>query len=171
MLTDEVKAFAHQAVNLEELGRNEDSDGVFVVELGAPVLHNGRALFFFSAVLVALLYFQLPRWRNAVANRSLELLLIGLLLFVLFHGEDVVQEPLEDGCVAVNRNIDLVVVTDLFQAAIEILHVFNEKASGKGKIALLVLAVVDHVDHDAILEFEVLALEHFEATFVVAETA
>ena len=45
----------------------------------------------------------------AVANGSLKLVLVGLLLLVLLHGEDVVEQPLEDHRVTVDGNVDLVV--------------------------------------------------------------
>ena len=106
----------------------------------------------------------MPGWGDAVADSFLKFILVLLLLLVLFHGEDVVEEPLENCGVTVDRNIDLVIVADFFQTAIEVFHILDEQASGESKVPLLILAIIDHMDHDAVLEFKILAAEHFEAT-------
>ena len=112
MLTDEVEALANESVNLEELGRYQYCNRVLVVELWPSILLDSGAFFLLVTVLVRLLHLQLPSWRDTVANCFLELLLIRLLLLVLFHCKDVVKEPLKDSCVTMDRNIDLIIVTD-----------------------------------------------------------
>lgn len=89
-----------------------------------------------------------------------EAFIFGLLLFVFFHGEDVIEEPFENLSVAVNADVDLIVVANLFKAPVEVLHVFDEERAGEREIALLFLTVVDHVYHDAV--FEVRSLEQLE---------
>jgi hypothetical protein len=74
------------------------------------------------------------------------------VLFVLLHGEDVTQKPLENVGVTMNTNIDFVVVGDFLQALVEVLHVFHEQASGEVEVALIVFGVINDVDHDVVLE-------------------
>ena len=171
VLADEIEALANQPIYFEKLGRDEDGDRVLDVELWPSVLHDRRvrevvflAVLRAVAFLVVRLVSTLPSRRNAVANCTLKLFLISLLLLVLLHGEDVVEEPLEDDSVAVDGDVDLVVVRDFLQAPVEVFHILDQEAAGEGEVTLLVLAVIDHVDHDTVLEFEVLSLEHFEAT-------
>ena len=68
-----------------------------------------------------------------------------------------------------DRYIDLVVVRDFLEAAVEVLHVLDQKATRKSEVTLLILAVIYDVDHDTVLELEVLTIKHFHATFIMAE--
>jgi len=68
---------------------------------------------------------ELPVWRNAIPYSSLELLSIALLFFIFFHGKDVVEEPLKDDGIAVDRDVDLVVVRDFLETSVEIFHVLD----------------------------------------------
>ena len=132
---------------------------------------DGRSLVFLGAVLVTRLHLELPGWLHTVADGPLKLILIRLLLLILFHGEDVVEEPLKDSGVTVDRDVDLVIVGDFLEAAVEVLHVLDEQAARERKVSLFVLAIVDHMNHDAVFELKVLTLKHFEATFAVGEAA
>ena len=106
--------------------------------------------------------FQRPVIVHTAPNGSVELLLLALFLLILFHGENVVEKPFEDDSIAVNRDIDFVVIRNLFQAPIEILHIFYQQTSGKSEVPLFVLTVIDNVNHDGVLELEVFPLEHLE---------
>ena len=117
MLADEIEALANQPIYFEKLGRDQDGHRVLDVKLWPSVLHDRRvrevaflAVLGAVAFLVVPLVSTLPSRRNAVANCTLKLFLISLLLLVLLHGEDVVEEPLEDDSVAVDGDVDLVVV-------------------------------------------------------------
>ena len=107
--------------------------------------------------------FQLPVVVHATSNGSVELLLLALFLLVFFHGEDIVEKPLENDSVTVDWDVNLVVIWDLFQAAIEILHIFYQQTPRKCEIPFLVLTVVDNVDHDGVFELEVLPFKHLES--------
>lgn len=104
-----------------------------------------------GVVSVALLHLQLP------ALRVFAVAIVGpVVLLVLLHGEDVAEEPLENVCVAVNADVDFVVVRDLLQTLVEVLHVLDQQAPRKVEVALVILRVVDHVDHDVVLEVRAL---------------
>lgn len=51
-----------------------------------------------------------------------------------------------------NRDVDLVLVRDLLETFIEVFHVLDEQRSAEVEVALLILAIVNDVDHDAVLE-------------------
>jgi hypothetical protein len=109
-------------------------------------------------LIVALLHFEGPLFVDFVG--------LGLLLFVLFHCEDVVEQPLKDDRVAVNADINFVVVADLFEAAVEVLHILDQQTAAEGEVALFLLAVIDYVNHDAV--FEVRPIKQLEALLVGA---
>ena len=121
------------------------------------------------AVFVSFVDFELPVWRNTISYRSLKLLRVTLLFFILFHGKDVVQEPLEDDGIAVNGDVDLVVVRYFLETSVEVFHIFDQKAARESKVALLVFAVVNNVDHNTIFKLEVLSLKHFEPPITMVE--
>jgi hypothetical protein len=75
-----------------------------------------------------------------------------LLLFVFFHGEYVVEQPFKNDCVAVDTDVNLVVVTYFFKTPVEVLHVLNKETPAKSKVSLFLLAVVDNMNHDAVFE-------------------
>jgi len=52
----------------------------------------------------------------------------------------------------VDRDVNLILVTDLLEALVEVLHVFDQQSPGEVEVPLLVLAIVNDVDHDGILE-------------------
>ena len=62
-----------------------------------------------------------------------------IVLFVLLHGEDVAQKPLENVGVTVNTNIDFVVVRDFLQALVEVFHVLDEQTSREVEVSLIIL--------------------------------
>lgn len=96
VLPDEVEALLDKPVDLEELGWNQDRDCVLDVQLGPAVLHDGRV----GEVLLVVLLGLVPA--DAVSNGSIEFVLFSLLLLVLLHREDVVEQPLENDGVAVD---------------------------------------------------------------------
>lgn len=51
-----------------------------------------------------------------------------------------------------DRDVDLVLVRDLFEALVEVLHVLDEERSTEVEVALLIFAIVNNVDHNAVLE-------------------
>lgn len=109
VLSDELKALAHESINLEKLSGYEDGHSILIVKLGPTILLDGRTSLFL-AFLVTLLHFELPGRLHTVSDCFLKFVLIRLFLFILFHGEDVVEEPLKDGGVAVDGDVDLVIV-------------------------------------------------------------
>jgi hypothetical protein len=52
--------------------------------------------------------------------------LVALLFFELFHRKDVVEQPFEDDSIAVDRNINFILVTDLFETFVEVFHVLDQ---------------------------------------------
>lgn len=130
MLSDEIKTLANESVYFKKLGWDEDSHSILDVELGASILHDSGvgkgSLLVFSAIFVQVLF---PGRCNAIAYSTLKLLLIGLLFFVLLHGKNVVEEPLEDHRITVNRDINLIIVRDLLQASVKVFHVLDEETS------------------------------------------
>jgi len=97
---------------------------------------------------VTLLDLQLP----ALAQEACPRVHLRVLLVHLFMLEYVSEEPLEDAGVAVDGDVDLVLVGDLLQALLEVLHVFDQQRTRKGEILLYAFAVVDYVDHYLVLE-------------------
>lgn len=50
-----------------------------------------------------------------------------MLFLILFHAHDVVEEPFKDDGVAVDGDVDLVLVRDLLEALVEVFHVLYEQ--------------------------------------------
>lgn len=49
-------------------------------------------------------------------------------------------------------DVNLVLVGDLFEALVEVLHVLNQQRSRKGEITFLIFAVVDDMYHYGVLK-------------------
>ena len=79
----------------------------------------------------------------------MQLIILGHAAFDL---KNVIEEPLEDLRVTVNRNIDFVLVRYFLETFIEILHVSGQKRSTEGEIFLDFLVVINDVDHDLVPE-------------------
>lgn len=120
MLSDEIEALTHEAVDLEELRGDENGDCVLDVKLWAAVLHDSRVgkVVLFVVILAGPVV-------DRVTNSSIEFVLFSVLLLILLHREDVVEQPFEDNCIAVDRDVDFVVVRDLLQTSVEVLHVLD----------------------------------------------
>lgn len=74
-------------------------------------------------IISALLEIKLPTTASPVR-------LVGLLLLlVLLHGEDVIKQPLEDDGVAVDGDIDLVLIRYFLEALVKVFHVFDEQTA------------------------------------------
>lgn len=147
MLHEEVEALLHEPVDLEEVSADQNGDCVLDVQFGPAVLLDGRLL---AIWLWAFVDRQLPA--AAASSDALEGLAALLLLFVLLHREDVVEQPLKNDCVAVNADVYLILVRYLLQAFVEVFHVLYEERPREGEVALLVLAVIDHMNHYRVLE-------------------
>ena len=50
-----------------------------------------------------------------------------LLVLKLLHGQDVVEQPLEDDSIAVDGDIDYIYVGDLLEALSEVPHILFQK--------------------------------------------
>jgi len=74
-------------------------------------------------------------------------LLVLLLLFVLLHGQNVLQEPLKNNSIAVNGYVYFILVRYLLQALVEVFHVLNQEGARESEVSFFVLAVVNHVNH------------------------
>ena len=64
--------------------------------------------------------------------------------------EDVAEQPFKDACIAVNRDVDFIVFADLLQAFVEIFHVADKKRPRELEVTLLVLIVINDMDHDSV---------------------
>jgi hypothetical protein len=51
-----------------------------------------------------------------------------------------------------NANIDLIVVTDFFETAVEVLHVLYKETTTKREITFFFLTVVNDMNHNGVLE-------------------
>jgi hypothetical protein len=105
MLYKEVKAFFHKPVYLQEVSRNQYGNSIFDIELRSSILLDG---WLFGIIVITLLKIELPA--TSTSSDTLEYIISLLLLLVLFHREYVVKEPLEDDGIAVNRDIDFILV-------------------------------------------------------------
>ena len=66
--------------------------------------------------------------------------------------KNVVEQPLKDGGIAMDGDVNLIVVRDLLETFVKVLHVLDEERAREGEVSLLVLAVVNHMDHYFVLE-------------------
>ena len=105
VLDEEVQALLHESIDLQEVSGDQDGHSVLNVKLWSVVLLDGRL--FVVAIGFTFLNCQLP---PAAATDAVQDLVTLLLLLELLHGEDVVEQPLENDCVAVDRNVDLILV-------------------------------------------------------------
>lgn len=77
---------------------------------------------------------------------------LSLLFLILLHSKYVIQQPLEDLSVAVNTNVNLVLIADLLKTLFEVLHVFYKQSARKSEVALVLFTVVNHMNHYRVLE-------------------
>ena len=147
MFTDKVETLANKAVNFQKLSWYKNSHRVLNVQLGTAILHNRTVCKqrLLLNVVCTFLYFELP-------GRLVNSLAFLLLLFILLHCKNVVQKPLKNYGITVNADINLIVVTYLFEAPIEVLHVFNQETPAESEVPLLFFAVIYNVNHYAIFE-------------------
>jgi len=141
ILDKKLEALAHKKLNLEEVRRDHDGDDILFGEI---VLHELTLFCFLLGLHGALLQIECP-----ALDLRVQLIILGHAAFDL---KNVIEEPLEDLRVTVNRNIDLILVRYFLEALIEILHVSGQKRSTESEIFLDFLVVVDDVDHDLISE-------------------
>jgi hypothetical protein len=84
MFAYKVEALSYQPVDFQKLSRNQNGYRILNVKLRSTVLHDGRiGEEYFLLLIVALLHLEGPLF--------IHLLSLSLLLFVLLHGEDVIQ--------------------------------------------------------------------------------
>jgi hypothetical protein len=131
VLSYKVKALSDKSVNFEEFGWDQDGHCVLVFELGT-IVNVENALFVFRVVSVVVILFASIKFVNinAVCHCAIKFLCLQVvavfLLFVLFNGKNVTEQPLEDLGVTVDGDVDLLIVGNLFEAAVEVLHVADE---------------------------------------------
>jgi hypothetical protein len=141
MFANEIKTLSDEPVDLEELSWDQNCNRIFNIKFWPSILHDrriGKRLVF----LFWLLSFQLPL---RVFHESI---ILALLLFILLHRKNIIQEPLKDLSVTVDRNVDLIIVADLFQASVEVLHILDEQRAGECEVTLILLTVINHMNHD-----------------------
>lgn len=121
MFYEEVETLFDQSVNFQEVCRDQDGHCIFDIELRTVVLLNSRL---FIVAIVTFLHSKLPS-TIATSADAIENLVSLLLFFILFHRKNVVEEPLEDDCITVDRYVNFVLITDFLEALIKVLHVLN----------------------------------------------
>lgn len=121
VLHKEVKTLLNQSVDLQEVRRNQDGHCIFDVKFWTIVLLNSTLLI--GAIGLTFLNCKLP---TASPSDAVQHLVALLFLLELLHGENVVEQPLENNRVTVDRNIDLILVRDFLKTLVEILHIFNK---------------------------------------------
>ena len=55
-----------------------------------------------------------------------------------------------------NTNINFVIVGDLLQTLVEVLHVLYQQTPRKVEVSLVIFGVINDVDHDVVLEVRTL---------------
>ena len=55
-----------------------------------------------------------------------------------------------------NTNINFVIVRDLLQTLVEVLHVLDQQTPRKVEVSLVIFGVINDVDHDVVLEVRTL---------------
>ena len=146
MLYKEIKTLFHQPVDLQEVSWYQYSHCIFNIQFRTVVLLNG---WFFGIILATFLQVKLP---SASPTDAVEYLVALLLLFEFFHWEDVVQKPFEYDGVTMNGDINLILIWDLLQALVKVLHVLNQQTPAKCEVSFFIFAVIDDVNHYAVLE-------------------
>ena len=91
------------------------------------------------------------RTDGAVKFLLLQVVIV-FLLFVLFNGKNVTEQPFKNLSVAVDRDINFLVVRNLFKAPVEVLHVADKEAPGERKVTLFVFRVVNDMNHNGVFE-------------------
>lgn len=105
VLDEELEALLDEPVDLQEVGADQDRHRVLDIQLGPIILLYGGLL---GVRLSALGDSELPS--AATTADALQGLVALLLLLEFLHRENVVEEPLEDDRVAVDADVDLVLV-------------------------------------------------------------
>jgi hypothetical protein len=63
-----------------------------------------------------------------------------------------------------NANVNLIVVTNFFETAVKVFHVFYKETTTKREITFFLLTVVNDMNHDGVLE--VCSVEQLEALLI-----
>lgn len=139
---EELEALLHEEVDLEEVCGDHDGDDVVLREV---FLHEQTPALVLALLVGALLQTQTPLSAPEAPDG-------GALVARVLQFHDVFQQPLEDHRVAVDADIDLVLVADLLETLVKVLHMFAQEGSSEDEVLLNLFIIVDHVDADFISE-------------------
>ena len=108
MLYKEVETFLNKPINFKKISRNQNRDCVFHVKLRSSILLNSRLL-----RISSITFLKIQLQFTGSSTNAFQDVIISLLFFPLFHGEYVIQQPFKNHCIAMNWNIDFVLVWNL----------------------------------------------------------